>query len=205
MGESRDDPTIYWVDPESRGILPIASFHIPRRLRRTLRRTPFRVSVDHAFGAVIEACSEPANGRPTTWINNRIIELYSDLHRMGYGHSVECWDGERLVGGLYGVSIGAAFFGESMFSRAADASKIALVHLVQRLSAGGYTLLDTQFVTDHLAQFGAIDVPRAHYLKLLANALRRRGDFYSLPPDVGSVAEISPVGVTGEVFGSVDS
>ena len=180
MGENRDDPTIYWVDPEVRGILPLDGFHVPRRLRRSLRRAPFDITVDRAYGAVIDACSEAAPRRQTTWINGRIVELYNDLFDMGYAHSVECWRDQNLVGGLYGVAIGGAFFGESMFSRISDASKAALVHLVARLRHGGFALLDTQFVTDHLAQFGAIEVARGEYLQLLARALRRKGDFYSL-------------------------
>lgn len=180
MGESRDDPTIYWVDPEVRGILPLDGFHVSRSLRRTVRREPYRISVDRAFRAVITACAEPAANRPKTWINQRIIDLYGDLFDLGYGHSVECWQDGLLVGGVYGVGIGAAFFGESMFSRARDASKVALVHLVERLRAGGYRLLDTQFVTDHLARFGATEITRGAYLPLLAAALRQEADFYSL-------------------------
>ena len=180
MGENRDDPTIYWVDPEVRGILPLDGFHVPRRLARSLRRAPFDITVDRAYGAVIDACSEAAPRRQTTWINGRIVELYNDLFDMGYAHSVECWRDGNLVGGLYGVAIGGAFFGESMFSRVSDASKAALVHLVARLRHGGYALLDTQFVTDHLSQFGTVEVARGEYLQLLARALRRKGDFYSL-------------------------
>ncbi len=194
MGENRDDPTIYWVDPEVRGILPLDSFHVPRRLRRTLRRAPFDITVDRAYGAVIDACSEAAPRRQTTWINGRIVELYNDLFDMGYAHSVECWRDRNLVGGLYGVAIGGAFFGESMFSRISDASKAALVHLVARLRHGGFALLDTQFVTDHLAQFGAIEVARGEYLRLLARALRRKGDFYSLD-DLDGASEDDSEGI----------
>ena len=185
MGENRDDPTIYWVDPEVRGILPLDGFHMPRRLARSLRRAPFDITVDRAYGAVIDACGEAAPRRQTTWINGRIVELYNDLFDMGYAHSVECWRDGKLVGGLYGVAIGGAFFGESMFSRASDASKAALAHLVARLRHGGYALLDTQFVTDHLAQFGTVEVARGKYLQLLARALRRKGDFYSLDASPG--------------------
>lgn len=179
MGESRGDPTIYWVDPELRGILPLDDFHVPRSLRRALRQKPFDITVDKNFEEVIDACAAPGPGRPTTWINDHIVSLYSDLHRMGHAHSVECRRDGRLVGGLYGVSMGAAFFGESMFSRETNASKAALVHLVDRLCAGGYRLLDTQFVTAHLAQFGVTEIPRGEYLKRLSLALRHEGDFYS--------------------------
>lgn len=197
MGENRDDPTIYWVDPEVRGILPLDGFHVPRRLARSLRRAPFDITVDRAYGAVIDACSEAAPRRQTTWINGRIVELYNDLFDMGYAHSVECWRDGKLVGGLYGVAIGGAFFGESMFSRASDASKAALVHLVERLRHGGYALLDTQFVTDHLAQFGTVEVVRGEYLQLLARALRRTGDFYSLDASPGDSDDESDGASTG--------
>ena len=187
MGENRDDPTIYWVDPEVRGILPLDGFHIPRRMRRTLRRKAFEITVDRAYHEVLQACAEAAPGRETTWINGRIVELYADLHEMGHAHSVECWDAERLVGGLYGVAIGGAFFGESMFTRVTDASKVALAHLVERLRRGGFELLDTQFVTPHLAQFGVLEIPRSEYLQLLAKALRRSGDFYSVESGSGGM------------------
>lgn len=183
MGESRHDNRLYWVDPDLRGILPLDGFHVPRSLRRTIRRAPFEVSVDRDFRATVLACAEPAPGRPSTWINDAIVELYCELHARGHAHSVECRRDGALVGGLYGVSLGAAFFGESMFSRARDASKVALVHLVARLRRGGYRLLDTQFVTDHLAQFGAVEIPRALYHQRLQAALAHRGEFYSLSPD----------------------
>ncbi len=181
MGEDRDDPTIYWVDPELRGVLPLDRFHMPRSLRKRVRQTPLTVRVDTAFRDVIGACAAPGQGRPSTWINRTIEGLYVDLFDMGYAHSVECWRDDELVGGLYGVAIGGAFFGESMFSRETDASKIGLVHLVARLKVGGYQLLDTQFVTDHLARFGVTEVPRTDYLRLLARALKAPCDFYSLP------------------------
>jgi len=171
MGEDRDDPTIYWVDPELRGLLPLDGFHIPRSLRKRMKRTPFTVSVDAAFRDVIAACAEPGQDRPSTWINCTIEGLYVDLFEMGYAHSVECWRDQRLVGGLYGVAIGAAFFGESMFSFVSDASKVALVHLVVRLRLGGFQLLDTQFVTDHLARFGTEEIPRNAYKARLAKAV----------------------------------
>jgi leucyl/phenylalanyl-tRNA---protein transferase len=171
MAESADDPTIFWVEPEVRGIIPLDDFHLPRRLARTLRAAPFDIRVNTAFPAVIAGCAEPAPGRKSTWINATIRALYNDLHRLGHAHSVEAWRGDELVGGLYGVSLGAAFFGESMFSTATDASKICLVHLVDRLKRRGFQLLDTQFTTDHLKRFGAVDVPRSTYDGLLADAL----------------------------------
>ncbi|WP_298720829.1 leucyl/phenylalanyl-tRNA--protein transferase [uncultured Ferrovibrio sp.] len=188
MADSADDPGYFWVYPQRRGILPLDSFHVPRKLARTVRAGRFRITVDQDFAAVIAACAAPADHpqRRNTWINETIRHAYIQLHRLGFAHSVECWDGENLVGGLYGVKLGAAFFGESMFSRATDASKVALVHLVGRLIAGGFVLLDTQFVTPHLMQFGAIEVPREKYLDMLFDALPRRADFYGLPPDAPS-------------------
>lgn len=177
MAETADDAEVFWVDPERRGILPLNRFHVPKRLRRTLRRTPYQVRIDTAFDTVIAACAAPRPDHPDTWINEGIRDVYSQLHRQGHAHSVESWDGETLVGGLYGVAINAVFFGESMFSRAPDASKIALVHLVERLRTGGYRLLDTQFVTDHLAQFGAVEISRASYHRMLAKALQHPARF----------------------------
>jgi leucyl/phenylalanyl-tRNA--protein transferase len=177
MAESADDPELFWVDPERRGILPLDGFHLSHRLRRVVRQGRCEVRVDFDFAGTLAACAEATDKRPNTWINDEIVRLYTGLFALGAAHSVECWQGERLVGGLYGVSIGGAFFGESMFSRVADASKVALVHLVARLRAGGFRLLDLQFVTPHLAQFGAIEVPRAQYHRLLADALRYRGVF----------------------------
>lgn len=177
MAESADDPELFWVDPERRGILPLDGFHLSRRLRRVVRQGRFEVRADSDFAGTLAACAEATDKRPNTWINDEIVRLYTGLFALGAAHSVECWQGDRLVGGLYGVSIGGAFFGESMFSRIADASKVALVHLVARLRAGGFRLLDLQFVTPHLAQFGAIEVPRAQYHRLLADALRYRGVF----------------------------
>lgn len=181
MAEDRDDPMLYWIDPEQRGILPLEAFHVPRSLAWTVRHDPFAVRIDTAFRRVIESCAAPARGRETTWINDEIIALYAGLFDLGHAHSVECWRGDALVGGLYGVSLGGAFFGESMFSAATDASKVALVHLVARLRAGGYTLLDTQFVTTHLSRFGAVEIPRQDYHARLAAALEVEGDFYRLP------------------------
>ena len=171
MAESADDPEIFWVEPEMRGILPLDTFHVSKSLQKTIRKTPFDVRFDTAFEDVIGLCAEPADDRPSTWINSTIRRLYTELHRMGHAHSVEAWEGDELVGGLYGVSLGSAFFGESMFSRRTNASKIALVHLVERVKAQGFTLLDTQFTTDHLKTFGAVDVPKDEYLKLLRAAV----------------------------------
>jgi leucyl/phenylalanyl-tRNA---protein transferase len=173
MGERRDDPTLYWVSPEMRGILPLDRFHVPRRLARTLRAGRFTVSFDRAFGLVMEECAAPRAGREQSWINSEIMRLYGALFAGGHAHSVECWRGTTLVGGLYGLQLGAAFFGESMFSVERDASKVALVHLVAALTKGGFTLLDTQFLTAHLARFGAVEIPRAEYLLLLQDAIRR--------------------------------
>jgi len=177
MAESAGSDELHWYDPTMRGILPLDRFHVPRSLRKTVRHSPFEVRADTAFRAVVEACGAPAPERESTWINGRIVDLYTDLHRRGFAHSVECWREDRLVGGLYGVSLGAAFFGESMFSRETDASKVALVHLVARLVAGGYTLLDTQFVTGHLTRFGAVEIPRRDYRARLARALQRTARF----------------------------
>ena len=173
MAERRDDPTLYWVSPEQRGILPLDGFHVPRRLARTVRSGRFAVTADQAFAQVMQGCVAPAPGREQSWINDEILRLYTALAASGHAHSVECWQDGALVGGLYGVRLGAAFFGESMFSRARDASKVALVHLVDRLRLGGFTLLDTQFLTAHLAGFGALEIPRNDYLVLLKDALRR--------------------------------
>jgi leucyl/phenylalanyl-tRNA--protein transferase len=180
MAESADDPALYWIEPERRGIIPLDGFHVSDRLARTVRSTALTVAVDRDFEAVIDACAEPAPGRSRTWINIRIRNLYRSLYERGDCHSVEVYDGDQLVGGLYGVSLGRAFFGESMFHRARDASKIALVHLVARLKAGNYRLLDTQFVTDHLRTFGAVEVSRPAYHKLLDAAMVGEGNFGAL-------------------------
>ncbi|HVK92283.1 MAG TPA: leucyl/phenylalanyl-tRNA--protein transferase [Mycoplana sp.] len=171
MADSADDPELFWVEPDVRGVIPLDSFHISRSLAKAIRRVPFEIRFDTAFDAVIAACAEAASDRPSTWINAKIRTLYGTLHRMGNAHSVEAWEDGRLVGGLYGVSLGAAFFGESMFSRRTDASKICLVYLVERLRKNGFRLLDTQFTTEHLKTFGAIDVPKADYECMLAKAL----------------------------------
>lgn len=186
MGDSRDDPSLFLVDPDQRGIIPLDGFHIPKRLKRTVKQDIYRVTANQAFSRVMEGCAETKHGRESTWINSPILNLYSGLHREGHAHSVECWDGDELVGGLYGVSVGGAFFGESMFSRARDASKVALVHLVARLIAGGYTLLDAQFHNPHLEQFGLMEIPRDAFKKLLAAALKVEPDFYSVDADSGA-------------------
>jgi len=180
MAESVDDPEIFWVSPEMRGILPLDGFLVSRSLAKTLRRHDFQIRVDHDFDAVVDACAAPAAGREDTWINPTIRRLYRALFDDGHCHTVEVYRGEALVGGLYGLSIGGAFFGESMFHRATDMSKVALFHLVERLNAGGYALLDTQFLTDHLASLGGIEIPRARYETLLAEALPLAGDFFAL-------------------------
>ncbi len=185
MAERHDDPTLYWIDPEKRGIMPLDTFHIPRRLKKSVRQGVYDIRCDTAFEEVIRRCADPAPDRKETWINDEIIQLYSDLFDIGRAHSVEAWQDEELVGGLYGVALGGAFFGESMFSRARDASKIALVHLVARLRAGGFKLLDTQFVTSHLAQFGVVEIHRSGYRQLLSSALDVSAEFVSeLPEEV---------------------
>ena len=180
MGEGRDDPRIFLVEPEQRGVIPLGGFRIPTRLRRTVRSEPFAVRIDTAFSAMLDACAAPGPGREDSWINGPIRRLYMELNARGHAHSIECWREERLVGGLYGVTLGGAFFGESMFSRERDASKVALVHLVARLKRGGWMLLDAQFLTEHLSQFGAIETPQAAYLRLLAAARRKKPDTRSL-------------------------
>lgn len=177
MARNRQDAKLYWIDPDQRGVIPLDAFHIPRSLRKVLKQGVFQVRVDSAFDAVIRRCAAPTPDRPDTWINDEILRLFNELHGLGMAHSVETWRDGELVGGLYGLSLGGAFFGESMFSRATDASKVALVHLVARLRAGGYRLLDTQFVTEHLERFGAVEIPRHRYLRLLAAAIDAKGDF----------------------------
>jgi len=196
MAESADDDTIHWIDPDRRGIIPLDQFHVPRRLRRTVRNQPFRIGIDTAFGDVLDACAQSAPERPTTWINDRIRTLYGGLHALDHCHSVECWRDGNLVGGLYGVSLGSAFFGESMFSRETDASKVALVHLVARLVHGGYTLLDTQFVTEHLTRFGAIEISREAYRRRLADALGRSAEFLRFDRDDYPDEVLQPVSQT---------
>jgi len=183
MAESADDPTLFWVEPEMRGVIPLDGLRISSRLARTVRSDAFTVTVNTAFKAVISGCAAPQPGRDDTWINTRIRDLYTALHRIGHSHSVEVWQNDDLVGGLYGVSLGRAFFGESMFHRARDASKVALVHLVARLIAGGFVLLDTQYVTEHLRSLGAVEISRRRYRTLLDKAIAGEADFLKLPVD----------------------
>jgi leucyl/phenylalanyl-tRNA--protein transferase len=183
MAESADDPSLFWVEPEIRGVIPLNGFRIASRLARTVRSDVFAVTVDTAFKAVIAGCAAPQPGRHDTWINHRIRDLYIGLHGLGHAHSVEVWKDGDLVGGLYGVNLGRAFFGESMFHRVRDASKVALVHLVARLIAGGFELLDTQYVTNHLRGFGAVEIPRRRYIALLDKALKGVADFDKVPAD----------------------
>ncbi len=177
MGERRDDPKLYWLDPRLRAVLPLDGFHLPKRLARTVRSGHFEVSADTAFTETMRACAEPRPGHPESWINEPILALYGELFARGHAHSVECRRSGELVGGLYGVSVGAAFFGESMFSRERDASKVALVHLVARLIKGGFRLLDCQFMTEHLRSFGAIEIPRDDFRALLADAVEQTASF----------------------------
>jgi leucyl/phenylalanyl-tRNA--protein transferase len=183
MAESADDPALYWIEPDMRGIIPLEGFHVPARLARTVRSTRFTVWVDRDFDAVVDGCTEAKDDRARTWINARIRKIYRSLFEHGHCHSIEVYDGDHLMGGLYGVSLGGAFFGESMFHRARDASKIALVHLVARLRAGGYRLLDTQYVTEHLKTFGAVEVAKRRYHKMLEDAIAGDGDFAALALD----------------------
>ncbi|WP_428247481.1 leucyl/phenylalanyl-tRNA--protein transferase [Ferrovibrio sp.] len=196
MADSADDPGYFWVYPELRGVIPLDRFHLPRSLAKAVRGGGFRVHVDRDFPAVITACAEPSGDplsqRRNTWINAVIRDAYIELHRQGFAHSVECYDAEdRLVGGLYGVRLKGAFFGESMFSRATDASKIALVHLVARLRTGGFALLDTQFLTPHLARFGTEEIPRGDYLRRLGAALTIAPDFHHLPVDADAATVLA--------------
>ena len=189
MAETREGDRLFWLDPERRGVLPLDDFHLSRRLLRTLLSGTFTVTADHDFPTVIEGCAAPAPGREDTWINPQIERLFTRLHRMGYAHSVETWQSEEIVGGLYGVAIGGVFFGESMFSRATDASKVALAHLVARLRLGGFRLLDTQFVTTHLTQFGAHAIPRADYKARLADAVATPAQWLPAPDPAALEAE----------------
>lgn len=184
MAESADDPTLYWIKPELRGIIPLNAMRVPQRLARTIRQGRFEVRIDSDFNGIISGCAAPKPGRSETWINEPIRELYGELFRLGFCHTVETWLDGRLVGGLYGVHLQRAFFGELMFSTERDASKVALVYLAARLISGGFTLLDTQFITDHLQQFGAVEIAREEFQKLLTTALEgRTGDFGALPQD----------------------
>jgi len=183
MAESAEDTSLFWVEPRERGIIPIEGFHVGKRLARTVRSDEFQIRVDHDFDGVIDGCAAPGPDRDRTWINERIRRLYGELFDLGHCHTVEVYREGGLVGGLYGVSLGGAFFGESMFHRERDASKVALVHLVARLRHGGYRLLDTQFLTSHLAQFGAYEVPRRQYRRMLAEAVAGAADWSAWPRD----------------------
>ncbi len=187
MAEDEESPDLFWVSPPRRGIIPLDAFHISRSLRKTLRTHPYTVRVDTDFHEVISGCAEAAPGRESTWINGEIRRLYGALFERGIAHTVEVWDGQALVGGLYGLSLGAAFFGESMFHRRTDCSKIAMAHLLHRLRAGGYQLLDTQFVTDHLKTFGGTEIPREEYEVRLARALQHRADFTAYRGDASGL------------------
>jgi leucyl/phenylalanyl-tRNA--protein transferase len=184
MAESAEDPTLFWVEPEMRGVIPLDGLRITSRLARTVRSDAYSVTINRAFKAVISGCAAPQPGRGDTWINKRIRDLYIGLHQLGHCHSVEVWENDELAGGLYGVSLGRAFFGESMFHRARDASKVALVHLVARLIAGGFELLDTQYVTEHLRSLGAVEISRRRYTTLLDRAIKGTADFGKLPVDM---------------------
>jgi leucyl/phenylalanyl-tRNA---protein transferase len=197
MAERRDDPNLYWVSPEKRGIFPLDAFHVPKRLARTIRSNKFAVTADAAFADVMRACAVPSKGREETWINDEILHLYSALHASGHSHSLECWRDKKLVGGLYGVQLGGAFFGESMFSRETDASKVALAHLVARLKRGGFTLLDAQFLTDHLARFGAIEISRKKYLAILGKAIATPAYWPASSGNVGIFSSAPALGETG--------
>jgi leucyl/phenylalanyl-tRNA--protein transferase len=188
MADARHDSRVFLVEPERRGVLPLDRFHISRRLARTVRADRFQVRIDTAFDAVVEACAAPNTGRMETWINLPIQWMCGELFRRGVAHSVESWLDGRLAGGLYGIALGGAFFGESMFSIERDASKVALVHLVARLIIGGFGLLDTQFLTDHLASFGAEEISKAEYAARLALALKMHGDFGRMDPYAGGAA-----------------
>jgi leucyl/phenylalanyl-tRNA--protein transferase len=190
MAESAEDSELFWVDPERRGVLPLDAFHLPRRLRRTLRHGGFEVACDQDFAGVIAGCAESTAERPKTWINGEIAKLYEALYRQGYAHSLEARIDGALVGGLYGVTLGAAFFGESMFSRVTDASKVTLAHLVARLRIGGFQLLDTQFVTSHLERFGVTEISRAAYRRRLDRALAAKAYFPAEALDGAAVVSL---------------
>ncbi|MDO8910304.1 MAG: leucyl/phenylalanyl-tRNA--protein transferase [Phenylobacterium sp.] len=193
MADARDDDAVFLIDPERRGVIPLAGFHLSRRLARTVRRDPFEVRIDTAFSEVVSACAAARPGRTETWINNPIERLYAELFAIGRAHSVECWAGDEMVGGLYGVSLAGAFFGESMFSTRTDASKVALTHLVARLIAGGFLLLDAQFMTEHLAQFGTEEISRAVYRRRLGKALAVTAEFQRLPAATTGAAALQVI------------
>jgi len=207
MADDRRASSVYWVEPKLRGVLPLDRFHLSRSLRKTILAERFRVTTDQAFGAIVRLCAESAPDRPDTWINGPIERVFAELHRRGFAHSIECWDGERLAGGLYGLALGRAFFGESMVTRVRDASKVGLAHLVARLKAGGFTLLDCQFQTEHLASLGAIEIPRDDYIALLGAALGDSAAGLSAgAPSVDGdwlALERSPAALPGEGAGTV--
>ena len=207
MAESRHSRTLYWLDPERRGVIPLGDgFHLPRKLAKTLRQGLYEVTANLAFAEVIAGCAAPAPGREDSWINTEIEALFNALHREGHAHSIETWENGTLVGGLYGVSVGGTFFGESMFSRARDASKVALVHLVARLRLGGFAMLDAQFQTEHLSQFGTEEVPRAEYKRRLALAVDTPAEFPASPDPAALRAEIAALrgGTSGAEPGGSD-
>lgn len=203
MADARDADSVYWVEPKDRAILPLDAFHLSKSLRKTLARDRYRVTADTGFGQVIRLCAESAADRPDTWINGQIERAFLDLHRLGFAHSIEVWDGDDLVGGLYGLALGRAFFGESMVSRVRDGSKIAIAWLAARLRVGGFTLLDCQFMTDHLASLGAVEIPRERYVALLSAAISgvvgvsapspgAAGDFFALDSGAAALSEFGP-------------
>lgn len=198
MAESADDNALYWIEPEQRGVLPLDSVHVPKRLARTIRQNRFEIKIDSDFEGVIEGCAGSRPDRSSTWINDRIRSLYRELFELGHCHTVETWREGKLVGGLYGVHLGGVFFGESMFALERDASKVALVYLVARLRYGGFSLLDTQFVTDHLVRFGAIEVSRDKFQRLLEDALVDTGDFFALAPDASADSVLQLVSQTSK-------
>jgi leucyl/phenylalanyl-tRNA--protein transferase len=199
MADARDDERIFLIDPAERGVIPLQGFHTPKRLARTVRQDPYQVRIDTAFAQVVDECAAARPDRQDTWINRPIEKLYRELFMSGHAHSVECWKDGVLVGGLYGVAHGAAFFGESMFSRERDASKVALVHLVARLTVGRFSLLDTQFLTEHLSQFGAVHIPRADYRRRLRKALEHGADFYRFPAYADGEAALLAISAAGAV------
>ena len=205
MAESRGAEEVLWIRPHERGIIPLETFHVPRRLARVVRTDRFRVTVDRAFSEAIRGCAESRPGRRETWINDAIIEVFEALHHRGLAHSIEVWRGDRLAGGLYGLAIAGAFFAESKFSREKDASKVALVHLAARLKAGGFKLLDAQFPNPHLEQFGAIVITEENFQQILSQALSAKADFYSLAPGEGPGAVAAELAEAGVPAGPADS
>ncbi|WP_277968665.1 leucyl/phenylalanyl-tRNA--protein transferase [Sphingomonas echinoides] len=213
MADSRTADEIYWVEPQDRAVLPLDGFHLSQSLRKTIARDRFRVTADQQFGAMMRLCAEAVPNRPDTWINPQIEDVFNRLHRLGFAHSIEVWDGDEMVGGLYGLALGRAFFGESMVSRARDASKVAIAWLVARLRAGGFVLLDCQFMTDHLASLGAVEIPRAAYLVELSGALSAVtgsgdssagvGDFFALDRGVAAVDGVPAETESGPPSGKV--